>query len=127
MKKEKTKGGALTLNAPMRKEQALEIINGKKVREYRTYNDFWAQRICVVERADDGVLEATAIKPFKRIHFYPYNNSWSLTCEVKAIVLITVNQEFLDEFGSEVSAKIDDKIFVIRLGNVIETTIESDK
>lgn len=112
------------LYLPMRKKNALEIVKGEKVREYRAFNDFWATRLCTLRTAEDGTVETTGIKQFDKVRFYPYNNKWQVDCSIKTIVLIVVNQEFLDEFGHEVEAKIGDKLFVIRLDKVLDTNLE---
>jgi len=110
------------LNIPLRKAHALEILRGEKVREYRTFSDHWAKRLCTFEDPQDPYL-ATGIKQFKRVHFYPYNNKWFVDCEVKAIIWYTVDEEFLKEFGHEVEAEIDSQIFIIRLGEIIDTNL----
>lgn len=112
------------LNVPLRKAQALEIIRGEKVREYRVFSDYWARRLCTIEIAEDGVEETTGFKKFDKVHFYPYNNKWFVDCSIRNIALIIVNQEFLDEFGKEVEANIGDKLFVIRLDKVLSTNLE---
>ena len=110
------------LNVPLRKVHALEILKGEKVREYRAFNDHWAKRICLFEDEKDPYL-ATGVKQFDRVHFYPYNNKWFLDCSVKAIIWYTVDEEFLEEFGHEVDAKIGDQLFIIRLDKVLDTDI----
>ncbi len=110
------------LNLPMKKANALEILRGEKVREYRTFNDYWAKRLCVFEDDSDPYL-ATGLKPFKRVHFYPYNNKWHLDCEIKALIWYTVDEEFLAEFGNEVVASLGSQIFIIRLGEIIESNL----
>lgn len=113
-----------TLNLPLRKVHALEILRGEKVREYRAFNDHWAQRLCTFDGEDKN--EATGIKEFKKIHFYPLNGKWFLDCEVKAIILREVGDEFLMEFGNEVTAKKGDLLFIIRLGKVIATDLQKE-
>ena len=79
----------------MRKEHALEILRGEKILEIRWYSEkYWGMFI------DKGVLEANRkaraegrtddIKPPYRtdihyVHFYNYNNTWSLDCEIDGI------------------------------------------
>jgi len=110
------------LNLPMHKVHALEILRGEKVREYRAFNDHWAQRLCTFDGTDKN--EATGIKEFKKIHFYPLNGKWFLDCEVKAIILHEVGDEFLAKYGKECTAKKGDLLFIIRLGDVIATDLQ---
>lgn len=112
------------LNLPMRKVHALEILRGEKVREYRAFNDHWAQRLCTFDGTDKN--EATGIKEFKKIHFYLFNGKWFLDCEVKAIVLIKVDDDFIKDFGEECTAKKGDLVFVIRLGEIIDTDLQKE-
>lgn len=109
------------LNIPLRKVHALEILRGEKVREYRAFNDYWAKRLCTFDGKDKN--EATGIKEFKRVHFYPLNGKWHLDCEVKAIILHEVGIEFLQKYGNEVKTKEGDFLFIIRLGKVIDTDL----
>ena len=113
------------LNMPLLKKHALEIIRGEKVREYRPFNDHWAKRLCVFEDEKDPYA-ATGLRHFDRVHFYPYNNNWFLDCSVKAIIWYTVVDEFLKEFGHEVEAKPGDVIFIIRIGEVLDTNLKVD-
>ena len=113
------------LNMPLLKKHALEIIRGEKVREYRPFNDHWAKRLCVFEDEKDPYA-ATGLRHFDRVHFYPYNNKWFLDCSIKAIIWYTVDDEFLKEFGHEVEAKPGDVIFIIRIGEVLDTNLKVD-
>lgn len=110
------------LKLPLRKQFAKEIISGKKVREYRQFNDHWASRICLFEDDTDKDL-ATGIKFFETAHFYPYNNKWHLNTEIKDIEWRTVDEDFLKEYGEEVEAELGSLIFVIHLGKVIDTDL----
>lgn len=110
------------LNLPLRKSFALEILRGEKVREYRTFNDHWAKRLCTFDDPTDKYL-ATGLKPFNTVHFYPYNNKWHLDCEIKAIDLCKVDEEFNKYFGEEVEAEPNTDIIVITLGKIIDTNL----
>ena len=107
----------------MRKQFALEILRGEKVREYRAVNDHWAKILGVFNDPNDKFL-LTDVKKFKRVHFYPYNNKWFLDCEVKAIIAATIDEEFIKYFGDEYDGKKGDAVFIIRLGDVISTNLE---
>ncbi|MBR1789850.1 MAG: hypothetical protein IJ762_11825 [Bacteroidaceae bacterium] len=110
------------LDMPMRKVHALEILKGEKVREYRAFTDHWARRLCTFGNPGDKNL-ATGIREYDRVHFHPVNDKWFLDCEVKAIILADVNDEFLEAFGSEIEAEKGAQVFVIRLGGIIDTNL----
>lgn len=114
------------LNIPLRKVHALEILRGEKKREYRTFNDFWAKRLCKFENPKDP-YEATGIKIFDEIHFYPYNNKWHLDVKVKEIEWQTVDEDFIKKYGDEVEAIEESVLFIIHLGEIIDTNLEIDK
>ncbi len=110
------------LNVPLRKVHATEIVKGEKVREFRAFSDFWATRICEFDDPKDKYL-ATGIKWFDVVHFYPYNNKWHVDCECTGIEWCTVDEEFIEKYGKEVEVNIDDKVFVIHLGKVLDTNL----
>lgn len=114
------------LDLPMRKCFALQILKGEKTREYRWWSDHWANRLCEFNDPNDPNM-MTDIKHFDRAHFHPYNKSWWLDVEITDIDLFEVNQAFLDDVGSEVSAQIGDVVFVISLGKVLGTDLEDTK
>ena len=101
------------LNLPMRKCYAEQILSGKKVREFREFTDHWAERLCEFKDPEDPLL-VTGEKHYDRAHFYPYNKSWWLDVEITDIYLCKVNQDFMEDFESEVNAKIGDDIFILR-------------
>ena len=106
------------LNLPMRKCYAEQILSGKKVREFRAFTDHWAVRLCEFNDSKEPNL-VTGLKHYDRVHFFPYNKQWWLDFEVTDIYLCTVNQDFIEDFEQEVSAKIGDDIFIISLGEVL--------
>lgn len=110
------------INIPLRKVHALEIIRGEKKREYRAFNDHWASRLCLFEDQEDRFL-ATGIKFFDEVHFYPYNNKWHLDVAVKDIEWRTVDDDFIKEFGEEVEAEEGTQVFIIHLGEVLDTNL----
>lgn len=112
------------LNIPLRKVHALEILRGEKKREYRTFNDYWAKRLCKFENPKDP-YEATGIQWYDSIHFYPYNNKWFLDVEIEAIHWFTVDEEFKKKYGDEVIAPDESQLFVIELGKIIKTNLET--
>lgn len=114
------------LNIPLRKEYALQILKGKKKREFRTFNDHWATRICLFEDDKDKNI-ATGIKWFDIAHFYPYNKKWFLDVEIYNIEWRIVDKEFLIEYSNEVDAQLNDILFIIHLGKVIDTNLSSLK
>ncbi len=106
------------LNLPLRKCYAKQILKGEKVREFRAFTDHWAVRLCEFNDPNEPDL-VTGIKKFDRVHFYPYNKSWWLDVEVTDIYLCVVNQDFIEDFESEVTAQIGDDIFIISLGKIL--------
>lgn len=106
------------LNLPMRKCYAEKILHGEKVREFRAFTDHWAVRLGEFNDPDDPNF-LTDIKHYDRAHFYPYNKSWWLDVEIKDIYLCTVNQDFIEDFESEVTAQVGDDIFIISLGRIL--------
>lgn len=113
------------LNLPMRRKYALEILRGKKVREYRACSEHWAKVLGECNDPNDKFV-VTDLKHFDRIHFYPYNNKWFLDVEFKAMGLYEVDDEFLSHFGTEIEAEKGSWVFVIRLGNVISTNLTEE-
>lgn len=112
------------LNIPLRKVHALEIIRGEKKREYRAFNDHWAKRLCLFEDPIDKYL-ATGIKFYGSVHFYPYNNKWHLDVEVKDIEWRTVDEDFIKRYGEEIEAEEGSQIFIIHLGNILDTDLDA--
>ncbi|MCD8305852.1 MAG: hypothetical protein LUC49_04235 [Prevotella sp.] len=111
------------LKCVMRKEYALEILAGTKKHEFRAWSDFWAVRLCEFNDPDNP-HQATDLKEYDVIHFYPYNNKWFLDCEVKTIELWFVDDEFRKEFPSEADAPEGMPLFVITLGKVLATNLK---
>lgn len=112
------------LDLPMRKVYALDILSGEKFREYRQWSDHWATRICEFNDPNDPDM-MTGIKHFDRAHFHDYRKTWWLDAEIVNIELFEVNEEFLQDLGHEVSARIGDAFFVIYLGKVLGTNLET--
>ena len=111
------------LHLPMRQKYALQILKGEKVREYRAATDHWAKIIGEFNDPKDKWL-LTGIKHFDRVHFYPYNKGWYLDCKVKAIICATIDEEFIERFGSEYDGKKGDAVFIIRIDGVISTDLK---
>lgn len=110
------------LNLPMRKQFAIEILKGEKLREYRAATDHWCKIMGVFGDKENPNL-LTDVKQFKKAHFYPYNNKWFLDCEIKAIICATIDDEFISHFGGEYEGEKGDAVFIIRLGKVIDTNL----
>lgn len=113
------------LNMTIRKAFAQQILRGEKKREYRAFSDHWASRLCTFDDPKDKFL-ATGIRHYDILHLYPYNAKWYLDVEVKDILMGEVDQEFLDNYGNEVEAEIGSNIFVIFLGDVIDTNLTAE-
>lgn len=110
------------LRMPMLKKHALEILRGEKIREYRPFSGHWARRLCVFGNPDNP-SEATDVKHFDRVRFYSIGGKWFLECSVRGIIWYTVDEEFVREFGHEVEARPGDRLFIIRIGEVLETDL----
>ena len=113
------------LNLPMRKKHALEILRGEKVREFRACTEHWVKILGECNDPDEPHT-VTSLKEFDKAHFYPYNKSWFLDCEFKAMILTEVDDEFIERFGKEVEAQKGSWLFVIRLGNILETNLTEE-
>lgn len=124
--KKKIKGynptdGILCLNLIMKKQYALDIINGKKKVEYRNYSKHYFDRLYDKDMLD--MLEKYAededvkkicepydvmdfldpLRVVKTIRFHNYNDTWSLTVECKENNIIALTDPNIDymhkEFG----------------------------
>lgn len=115
------------LNLIMRKSQALEILQGNKWREYRAATDHWCK---IIGKFEDPAKpwDMTGVKDcFKVAHFYPYNNKWFLDVEIADIYLTEIDEEFINgEWGKEYEGEIGDLVFVILLGNVINSNLTDE-
>lgn len=97
----------------MKKENALEILRGKKTVEFRNFapkyekmfTDF--EQIAKNQELVAAGRENECLPPFKTdieaVHFYPYNNSWHLDVLIDEIGIVDITEEgakFLaDTFG----------------------------
>lgn len=90
------------LNLIMKREWAEKIVSGEKKIEWRDYSQHYHQRLIddktqefLNQHPDDDLLhivEPTAVRPVKRIHFHNYNNTWTLDVKCKGNDLVTVNK-----------------------------------
>lgn len=80
------------LNLLLRKEFALQILNGEKKVEFRAFSEHYCDRLIdkdvdnwMQEHIDDdeAMFFANHVRPVKKIHFHNYNNSWTLDVECK--------------------------------------------
>lgn len=115
----------------MRKENALEILHGTKTVEIREANSKYEKmftdqdrleknRQAEAEGRDEWQVPVRTDVAF--VHFYNYNNSWSLDCEIDEIGTASLTKEDVDflnqEFGfheldnewQEFEGKPDDEI-----------------
>lgn len=97
----------------MKKENALEILNGKKTVEFRNFTPKYEKMFTDFEQIaknQDLVAagrENECLPPFntdiEAVHFYPYNNSWHLDVLIDEIGTVDITEEgakFLaDTFG----------------------------
>ncbi len=82
------------LSLLMRKENALDIITGKKKIETRAMNDYYIKR-CF----DFTDKENITMIPFKRIRFHNYNNTWHLTVKIKTGGYCYLDEPTIKEFN----------------------------
>lgn len=109
----------------MRKVHALEILRGEKVREYRWYCEHWAKILCLYENPEKP-KQATSLRHFDIIHFYPYNGKWYLDVELKGSSLNWVQKDFIGKYGSEVEVEEGQMVFMFELGKVISTNLTEE-
>ena len=76
----------------MKKENALDIISGKKKIEIRDVCSHY-MRIFLDKEKDDGSMRA-----FKVLHFTNYNRSWSLEVKVKSGGYCYIDKKTIEEF-----------------------------
>ncbi len=69
----------------MRKENAWDIINGKKFLEARAMSPFYIKRFLVPKRTLDMTVSAFETKDVASVHFHDYNNTWYLDCHILGI------------------------------------------
>lgn len=102
------------LNLIMRKPFALEIVNGKKKVELRSFSDHYFERLTdkkvdkwmtefrTKHEKDEEAMEAfnefmCATRPVGKIHFHNYNNSWYLDVTVTENALIGVTRQNVED------------------------------
>lgn len=78
------------LNLLLRKEFALQILNGEKKVEFRAFSEHYCGRLIdkdvdnwMQDHIDDeeAMFFANQVRPVKKIHFHNYNNTWTLDVE----------------------------------------------
>lgn len=62
----------------MRKENAWDILDGKKGAEFRSVSPFYVKKFLVPKTSYQKTLDACESKDVNFIHFRDYNNSWYL-------------------------------------------------
>ena len=98
------------LNLIMRKEFALQILNGTKKLEYRAYSEHYVTRL--IDKAvneyinmhiddDDIAGFCNDIRPVKKIHFHNYSNSWYLDVECVFNDAFIVNKDGIAYLNAE--------------------------
>ena len=94
----------------MRKENALEILHGTKTVEIREANSKYEKmftdqdrleknRQAEAEGRDEWQVPVRTDVAF--VHFYNYNNSWSLDCEIDEIGTASLTEEDVDFLNQE--------------------------
>ncbi len=97
-------------NLIMKKENALDIINGKKVLEIRAYTPFYAsmftdeEQLALNEELREQGRDEECVEPLKGIeyvHFHNYNNSWSLDVRIDDIGICSMDEEDLSYLAED--------------------------
>ena len=94
----------------MKKENALEIIAGKKTLEIRSFNPFYCRMFTDKEQLEkntklreegrgDECIEP--IKNVQYIHFHDYNNSWFLDVQIDEAGISTMCQEDVEMLAED--------------------------
>lgn len=132
----------------MKKNFALEIVQGKKKVEFRSFSDYYASRFLDKEKAKQNKAEGkTSLddlseeirNDIKFIHFHDYNNSWYLDVELEGIGYCIVDSYDIEPLAEEYAdfkdyladAKENDKlpeddrpmIFYLPIKQVISTNL----
>lgn len=132
----------------MKKKFALEIVQGKKKVEFRSFSDYYASRFLDKEKAKQNKAEGKTTlddlseeirNDIKFIHFHDYNNSWYLDVELEGIGYCIVDSYDIEPLAEEYAdfkdyladAKENDKlpeddrpmIFYLPIKQVISTNL----
>lgn len=80
----------------MRKEFALQIVEGVKKLEFRSVSEFYFSRF--LRRLPDGSAEYK--REIEYLHFHDYNNSWFLDVHIKPVTHMPIHPASADFFHS---------------------------
>ena len=80
----------------MRKENALDIVSGKKKVETRSANEFYMRMFL-----DFSDSKEVKMKQTPAIHFHNYNNTWHLDVMIKSAGFCYLDFETIKEFNDE--------------------------
>ena len=135
------------LNLIMRKEFALEIVQGKKKVEFRAYSEHFSSRLydkdvlnfMQLHKNEPDVLdECDPLRAVRTIHFHNYENSWFLDveCILNDVVAVTdedvayLNKEYdcheLDEQLQTLKSTGEDNrpmYFYFVIGKILRTNL----
>lgn len=75
----------------MKKENAWDILDGKKALELRSVSPFYVRRFLNPKRTLNMTFKAFEPKDIHAIHFHDYNNSWFLDCSCSHVVYINAH------------------------------------
>ncbi|MDR2003924.1 MAG: hypothetical protein LBQ74_12905 [Prevotella sp.] len=102
------------LDLIIKKKFAREISAGTKVREYRSCNDFYLKRICNIKNG-----KTIGFKEFDNIRLHDYNNSFEVITKVDKIVIVEIDNWWIENMSHEIEAEKGTDIIVIELGDIV--------
>ena len=104
------------LDLIIKKKYAKEIAEGTKVREYRTCNDFYLKRVCHIKNG-----ETTGFKKFDNVRLHDYNNSFEVVAKVDKILIVEIDDWWIENMSHEIEAEKGTDVIVIELGDIVST------
>ena len=108
------------LNLLLRKEFALQILEGVKKVEFRAFTEHYCSRLIdsdvdnwMQDHIDDeeAMYFANHVRPVKKIHFNNFNNSWSLDVECVRNDYVAVTNKDVEFLNKEYDChELDDML-----------------
>lgn len=75
----------------MRKENAWDILDGKKGLEFRAISPFYIKKFLVPKTSLQKSLDAFEVKDVSYVHFHDYNNSWFLDVRIPYVISVVAH------------------------------------